>query len=287
MTTPDQTPTPPAGAAAAPPTPPPAAAPTAPPSGDSSPSDWTTGLNDDLKGYVQTKGFKDTASAIDSYRNLEKLMGAPKERLLKLPEKEDDPAWKDIYKRLGTPDTPDAYKVESKVGADPEFSKWAKSAFHEMGLTMKQAEGLASKFNEYSTGLTTKFQTDAQVKAQESAASLKKDWGLAHDQNVALAKKAAAAFGVTPDTIDQLEKQIGYAGVMKHFQAIGSKMGEDSFTSGDNTPSGFGVMSPEQAKSRISILRGDSEFVAKYAKGDATAKLEMDKLHAWAYPPQG
>src|SRR5690606_18358521 len=69
-------------------------------------TDWTSGFSDDLKGFVQNKGFKDPASVLDSYRNLEKLMGTPKERLLRLPENMDDAnAMGEIYTRLGRPQT--------------------------------------------------------------------------------------------------------------------------------------------------------------------------------------
>jgi len=48
--------------------------------------EWYAGIADEgLRGYVQTKGFKDPGALAESYRNLEKLQGVPQERLLKLP----------------------------------------------------------------------------------------------------------------------------------------------------------------------------------------------------------
>jgi len=241
--------------------------------------DWTTGLNEDLRGYVQNKGFKDPAAAIDSYRNLEKLMGVPKERLLKLPEKDDDPAWSEVHARLGRPASPDEYKID---GENKEFAKWAKETFHGLGLNKKQAEALFGKYNEFAKGHSTK-QMEAQVQqAQASEAALKKEWGAAYDQNVMTAKKAAMTFGLTKEVIDKLESAMGYAEVMKFMSTIGSKVGEDSFVASSSSSRGFGVMTPEQAKNRISGLKQDREFIAKLSQGNAEARAEWDRLNQWA-----
>jgi len=242
-------------------------------------TDWTSGLNEDLRGYVQNKGFKDPAAAIDSYRNLEKLMGVPKERLLKLPEKEDDPAWSEVHARLGRPASPDEYKID---GDNKDFAKWAKETFHGLGLNKKQAEALFGKYNEFAQGHATK-QMETQVQqAQASETSLRKEWGAAYDQNVMTAKKAAMTFGLTKEVIDKLESAMGYADVMKFMSTIGSKVGEDSFVASTSSNRGFGVMTPEQAKNRIAGLKQDREFISKLSQGNAEARAEWDRLNQWA-----
>lgn len=250
-----------------------AAAPAAP--------DWLSGLSDDAKGYVQNKGFKDPAAAIDSYRNLEKLMGVPKERLLKLPEKEDDPAWAEVHARLGKPATADEYKID---GENKEFAKWAKGTFHELGLSKKQAETLFGKYNEFAQGITAKQSQAMAEQLQASEASLKKEWGAAYDQNLMTAKKAAMAFGLTEDVINKLESAMGYDGVMKFMQSVGSKVGEDSFVTSGQSARGFGAMTPEQARNRIAALKQDKDFAIKLSNGNAEARGEWDRLNQWAMP---
>ena len=75
--------------------------------GAGAPADWTSGFNDELKGYVTSKGFKDPASVLESYRNSESLIGKLKgvgsDRIIGLPEKADAPEWKDNWNKLGTP----------------------------------------------------------------------------------------------------------------------------------------------------------------------------------------
>ena len=75
------------------------------------PTDWTTGLSDDLKGFVQNKGFKAPTDILESYRGLEKAMGAKAEHLIKLPENMDSPEGRAIWERLGAPKDAKDYKI--------------------------------------------------------------------------------------------------------------------------------------------------------------------------------
>lgn len=258
----------------------PPAAPAATPPAAS--SDWTSGFDADTKGYIQNKGFKDPGSVIESYRNFEKLMGAPKERILKVPEKaEDVEGWNGIYQKLGRPEKPEGYKFEMK---DQEFGKWAQGTFHELGLSESQAAKLVGKWNEYANGVSTKQQESYANKISQEGEALKKEWGAAYDQNIAQAKRAVQGLGLDGEKIDALEKVMGFAGVMKFVHSLGTKLGEDSFVSGDSKSGGFGAMTPEAAMNRINAIKADKSFVEKYLAGDLAARQEMERLHKFAYP---
>lgn len=245
--------------------------------------DWTATMAPDLKGYVQNKGFKDPASAIDSYRNLEKLMGAPKERLLRLPEKDDDAAgWGEIYNRLGRPTDAKGYDLKVPEGADPAFNEWAKSTFHEAGLTAKQAQLVNDKYNEFQNGTATAQKESYETKVADEERTLKKDWGTAYADNEKLAQKAARQFGITAEQVDKLEQTMGYASLMKFMHAIGSKVGEDSFVSASGKKSGFGNLTPEAAKNQIQTFMQDKSWVAKYTEGDREARGTMERLQIMA-----
>lgn len=253
--------------------------------GGASGSDWTTTLSTDHKGYVQNKGFKDPSMVLESYINLEKLVGVPKERLLKIPEKSDDPEWGNIYGRLGRPEKADLYSIPApKDGkGDPDFTNWAKSAFHEIGLSNAQAEKLSQKWNDYANGSQVKSDGETKAKFEAEATGLKKEWGAAFEQNTKIARQAAQAFGLDAETITKIEDQVGFSKVMKFMHAVGSKIGEDGFTVGGKS-SGFGVMTPAQALNKINDLRRDPGFVSRYTNGDHEAKTLMSKLHEYAYP---
>lgn len=250
--------------------------------------DWLNGLSDDARGFIQNKGFKGPSDLLDSYRGLEKLRGVPQERLLALPEKADDAdAMGKIYDRLGRPAKPEEYKLPEPKGAkaDEKFMEWAKGTFHKLGLSSQQAANLTAEWNNFSesmmSGQTQAFQ--AELAKQEG--QLKVEWGVDHDRNVAIAKKAAATFGISGEMIDQLESVMGFAGVMKHLHGIGSKLGEADFVDGGNGGGkNFGGMSANGAQARIKELTQDKGFMAKLMAQDTAAKDEWNKLHAAAYP---
>lgn len=247
--------------------------------------DWTSGLPEDVRGYVQSKGFKDPGSVVDSYRNLEKLMGAPKDRLLRLPDKEDAPEWNDIYARLGRPADPKEYKfdVPPELGGPDSFA-WAGPAFHKAGISKRQAETLMGEWKQHAEKQVGETRAQYQAKIDADVAGLKKEWGMAHDQNIAAAKIAAKQLGVTPEQIDQLESAMGFSGVIKMFHAIGTKTGEHSFVGQDTKGAGFGAMTPSEAQSRLSDKRRDPDYARKLQAGDADAKREWEMLHRFAYP---
>jgi hypothetical protein len=245
-------------------------------------TDWTASLNEDLKGYIQTKGFKDPASVVDSYRGLEKLIGV-KDKLLKLPDNDDQAAWNEVYDKLGRPKDPKDYKFELPKETNPEFESWARDNFHKLGLTKKQGEELLKGYVELNSNTVQKQEQAKQIDLKAQEDNLKKSWGHAFDQNVQMAKNAAAQFGFDAPTIDKLENAFGYEGAMKLLQTLGAKVGEASFVS-SNSPKGFGVLTPDQAKYEIAELKKDAGFIQKWSTGDREAKAKLEHLHKWAYP---
>lgn len=263
----------PPGAPAQPSTPP---APSAP-----APS-WTSGLSEEQRGYVELKGFKDPANVVDAYKNFEKLKGIPQERLLSLPEKADAPEWNAVYERLGKPAKKEDYKLPGSTGKDNDFSEWARNVFHEANLTGKQAEAVATKWDEFASAQQEKAQQAFVQKMQGEVDALKKEWGQAYGQQIETAKQAAKAFNIDGETVGQLESVLGHTKLMKFLSEIGSKIGEDNFVSGGK-PSGFGVMTPGAAKAKIEMLQSDKAWGAKYIAGDKDARQEFAHLHKMAY----
>ena len=249
-------------------------------------ADWTAGLNDDLKGFVGAKGFKDVGALADSYRNLEKLTGAGLDSLVKLPKADDAEAWNQVYDKLGRPKTAAEYDVKVPDGiGDPKFADWAKGVFHELGLTKSQGEKLAAKWNEHIGGLAKTQGETAAAAAQQAVTALKAEWGNAYDQNAQVVDRAAERLGMTSEHLQGLRQAMGPAGAMKFLHGLAVKLGEDSFVAGGGSGgNGFGVMTPAAAQAQIAELRRDAEFVKKYTAGDFDAKKRMGHLYAMAYP---
>jgi hypothetical protein len=256
---------------------PPAATPPA-----STATDWTSNLNPDMKGFVQNKGFKDPASVLESYVNLEKLIGA-KEKLIKLPDNMDDPAaLKEIFGKLGLPEKSDEYgfEIPKEPGDAQDFVKWAKDAFHESGLTKKQATTLAEKWTKFFTDAETNEATAYKSSIEAQQTSLKKEWGAAYEQKIAAGRSAASALGVTGEQVDALEKVMGFEATMKFMDRIGSKIMEPGFAPA-NPGSANGHLTPEQALNRKTSLMADADFRKRYLNGDTGAREEMERLHKY------
>lgn len=248
---------------------------------------WTDSFSPELKDYVSNKGFKDPKAVLDSYINLEKLRGVPQERLLKMPEDPADAGWNEVYQKLGKPLTPEEYGLRAEEGGDSSFVDWAKGTFHELNLTKSQAQSLVQKFGEFAKNRSASQEAGFVEKLKSQEMDLKKEWGAAYHQNVANAQAAARAFDIPGEAIDALEKVMGFDGVMKFMNNIGSKIGEAAFHSGGPSK-GFGqdgdILTPSQARAKIDALKRDSDFTQKYLAGDPNAKERLTRLHKMAYP---
>ncbi len=253
------------------------------------PSDWTTGLNDDTRGYVQNKGFKDPGAVLDSYRNLEKLMGLPAENVLKLPVKDDDvDGWNKVHAKLGRPEKADEYQIAMpEKGGDPAFAKWAKEQFHGLGLSKKQGETLAAKWTEFMGGQVQAQTADLAAKGQAAESGLKKEWGAAYEQNMAMVERAANTLGMDDKVLHAFRDSMGGAEAAKFIHGLSQKLGEGKFVSGEGNQGFGGALTPSQAQQQLQSLRSDPDFVRRYTAGGSKEKAEMDRLHQFAYPSEG
>lgn len=249
--------------------------------------DWTSGFNDDIKGYVQNKGWKGPDGLIESYRGMEKLLGAGPENLIKIPAGDNAAEVHTAFSKLGKPEKADMYNLPApKEGAaDKDFMAWAKNAFHNSNLTAKQAEQLVTQWNDFQ-GTTSKAQQElVAAKVADEGKALRREWGAAYDQNAAMAENAAKTFGVKPEVVEALKSKMGHSEVIKMFHTIAQGLGEDRFVNGTGAKGSF-VNTPEQAKSKIGELMKDQAWSAKYLAGDRAAREEFDTLSKHAFPEE-
>lgn len=245
---------------------------------------WFDSFPEEIKGVAQLKGWQSPADAIQSYSNLEKLMGADKAgRGVVMPKEDAAPEeWGKFYDRLGRPQSPDQYKLPVPDGDTGEFAKVAASKFHELGITAKQAESLAEWWNANSQqmqqGQLAALAQNSEVEMQ----ALQGEWGKEFDANIESARRATRQFGVEAQTLEKIEGAIGTKEMLKLFSSIGKGLGEDAYVDGGKS-GGFG-MSPEAARVRIGQLKSDPEWSSKYLSGNADAKAELERLMRSAYP---
>jgi len=245
---------------------------------------WQETLPEDIRGIVENKGWQSPEDAVQSYANLEKMLGADKAgRGLVMP-KEDagSEEWSEFYDRLGRPKSPDEYQIPVPENETGEFASVAKQKFHELGLTTKQAEGLAEWWNNQSTEMQQQQMAKMEQNTDQQLEELKSEWGQKYDENIEAARRASRQFGLEEQTLNKIESALGTGEMLKLFANIGGGLSEDSFIDNQKA-AGFG-MSPEAARVRLNQLKGDPEWSAKYLQGNADAKAEMERLMQAAYP---
>ena len=255
---------------------------------------WYSGFDQDTVGWMENRGLTklDEKGALENtikgFRNAEKYVGVPHEKLLRIPDwdKSDQVELDQFFSKLGRPASPKEYNLPVPEGAPSEFADWAAGIFHEAGLNDRQGLKIAAKWNEYVSAMTQKEAESYQNAIAQQDKELKAEWGVAYEKEVTAAKKAAQGLGLKGEQIDALEKTLGFAGLMRMMANIGKKIGEDSFISSGSGNGNFGAMTPASARARITQLQGDKEWAAKYLSGNVQAQSEMESLMKMAYPSQ-
>lgn len=252
---------------------------------------WLDGLSPDIKGFVELKGFKDPGAIAESYRNLEKLHGVPKERLLKLPEKMDDEAgMAEVFNRLGRPEKPEGYELKPLEQQNKDLAAWLRKEAHGLGLTKTQAEKFAAAWvkqaSEALAAETKASETAAAESLQQQQAKLKEEWGAAFDQNSKQVADMKRALGMDEETSKLFDQALGVDVAAKFLHSIitkfGVQLGEDSFRGEGGGSNGFGILSPAAAAAKLDQLKGDQEWIQKWMNGSAEHREEFDRLTRWA-----
>ena len=251
---------------------------------------WTEGLGEDAQGYVENKGWSGAGQMLDSYRNLEKAMGAPADQIVQIPkDAEDTDGWNSVYSRMGRPETADGYKLsdtpvpDGAIDLTGDLKQWA----HEAGLSQTQTAILYDRYNGKLSELVKEQHQQGTEMVQAEEAALKKEWGSAWDENIAAATRFRQRFGIDGETIDKLEGALGLKGVLELTAKIGRGLGEHAMPTGSEEDSGNGLafgMTPGAAKAKIDELMLDKEFMGQYVDGRPQAVDRMTRLHSLAHP---
>lgn len=218
-----------------------------------------------------------------SYLEAQKLLGAPATELVRVPSKADDPAWATVHKRLGKPDTADAYVLKNKDGADFDkpFADAIRSAAFSLNLNSDAAQKFATEVAKISDGSRAEAQAQYDTKLAAEKQSLAASWGAHMETNKELARMGAKSLGLDAEMVTALEAVAGYAKLMTVLHGVGVRTSEGKLiTGGKGNGGGDGTvpMTREQASARKSELYNDNDFVTRFNKGDAAAIREMNAI---------
>lgn len=245
---------------------------------------YGTTIDPELKGWVDNKNFKDPVSALKSYKHAETLLGVPAELRLTLPKDQAAPGAMDpIFNRLGRPETPDKYSFKNLDAGpdgkplDHELDAWARKTLHPLGLTQAQAGGAYEAIKALMVEAVETETKEAELAVQAGIDGLKKEWGSEFDARAKVATEAIDKLGLTPETVAKLRDLVGHADIAKLFHAIGTKITDPKFVTGD-TPTPAPAMTVEGAMAKRAALMEDREFIRKATSGDVEANAQITAL---------
>jgi hypothetical protein len=166
-------------------------------------------------------------------------------------------------------------------GADPAFAKNAAAWFHEAGLSEKQGQNLAGKWNEHIANQMKAEQAAEQDSLRLEHAELQKEWGNvdspSYNVQKEFARRAAQSLGFKDDAITTLETVTGFSAVMKGLANLGKSLAEAT-GQGLNDGGNQFAMTPGQAVSKRAQLLADKEWGKRAMSASSKEFAELRRL---------
>ena len=199
--------------------------------------DFQSLIPEEYREEKSLQNFNKMDDFVKSYLHSQKLVGLDK---IAVPNKHaTDEDWKEVYKKLGSPETADAYKYS--LPEDHQVPEDTLKSFSEeavkLGLLPNQADGIMKYYNEViNQGLN-----DQNIKAEEarkiSEQELRQEFGPTFDNKITGAKNLATAT-LGADFLNNTMLADGSKlgdniQVVKAFANLSEKLSEDDIVKGD------------------------------------------------------
>jgi len=252
---------------------------------------WYQGVVDaDVLGGWQNKGYdlsdpvKVAVEAGKAARELERMVGVPKDQLLRLPANANDPtAWRPVYERLGAPKEAKDYdfanvKYTDGSELEPALIDGLRQAFHARGVSKEAAVDIAKAVVKVAETENANTATELEVKRNSEVARLDQLWGQKKNENMLTAMNGARRAGFTPEQVKAMEGAVGIDVVGEFFRKLGAATNEDTFVDGAKTSGS--PATAEAAKSRLNDLKSDADWTKRYLAGSAKEVREFKNLMA-------
>lgn len=283
------------------------AAPAAPATSIQGGGDWgamRSSLPEDLKGNPlldpfgegdQPSGFE---GLVREHISVQHLIGG--EKVARPTEKSSPEDWDRFFNQMGRPENAESYdfgdfQPPENVPWDGELQKGLVEDIHAAGLSNAQANQLmrayASRQAEaHEAALVTSNQAHESMED-----SLRNEWGLEYDANLALTMKAFnTAFGEGAGTVAEIQLPDGsllgdHPAFIRGFFELAGRMREDSFIEGSRSAQQRGF-NPKQALEELETIERDPNMRALIAMRDHSdperkvLMARMDALSKAAYP---
>lgn len=252
---------------------------------------WYDGADTETVGFIQSKGWHDkppaaaALEAVKSYREAQQFIGQSPDSIIKLPKDASDEAgWKAAYAKLGVPADAKDYDFSAVqqdgtpvTGAIVDYFREQAAA---LKLTKDGAVAYANAFLKHGSDKNAAEAAERTAKLEAEHKTLDANWGTNRAINLEIAKKGAEKLGFTPEDVNALEAAVGYAKTMEALRQFGTLTGEAAYIGGGLGPNKGGLMTNEQAVSRLAELKLDNAFQKRLFDGDSAANREFSSLCA-------
>ena len=216
---------------------------------------------------------------VKSYLHSQKLVGSEK---INVPNKyATDEDWKEVYKKLGTPENADGYKYdlpEDHRIEDDVLKNFSNEAV-KLGLMPHQAQGIMKYYNDVINKGMDDQTAQMKIAQEESEKELRKEYGATFDRQIQSAKNLAHATLGKEFINDTLLKDGSRLGdnpkVIKAFVSLANKLSEDTMVKGDQLPY---LTVPEINKQIATLQQEGSAYWDKRHPGHTEAVEEVAAL---------
>jgi hypothetical protein len=241
--------------------------------------DFQSLIPEEYREEKSLQNFNKMDDFVKSYLHSQKLVGLDK---IAVPNKHaTDEDWKEVYKKLGSPETADAYKYS--LPEDHQVPEDTLKSFSEeavkLGLLPNQADGIMKYYNDViNQGLN-----DQNIKADEarkvSEQELRQEFGPTFDNKITGAKNLATAT-LGADFLNNTMLADGSKlgdniQIVKAFANLSEKLSEDDIVKGD-TPEY--MTTNEITKQIASLQQKGSAYWDKKHPAHAIAVEEVASL---------
>jgi hypothetical protein len=237
---------------------------------------------------IVTKYKGDPTEIAKALIEVQDLIGPEK---IILPSKDaNEEEWnKRVWNRLGRPEKPELYalptdlKIPPELPVDEKMITNFKTAAHKYGLLPHQVAGMYKWFMEEQIAGFENMKTIGTTARNEAETKLRREWGAAFPQNVALGEKVLNSFGDAG--IIAFLKTNGLnndPAFIKFLAKIGEAFSEDQLI---GKPKGL-TMTPEEAQAEIKKITGDKNhpyWIENHAEHKAAVE-KMLALYAMVHP---
>ena len=233
----------------------------------------------EYKEEKSLQNFNKMDDFVKSYLHSQKMVGLDK---IPVPNKHaTDEDWKEVYKRLGSPEAADGYKYSLPEGhAVPEetLKSFSEEAV-KLGLLPNQADGIMKYYNEVINQGVTEQSVKAEEARSKAEQELRNEYGSTFDNKIKGAKNlATATLGeefLNTTILADGSKLGDNIQVVKAFANLSEKLSEDDIVKGDSTSY---LTTNEITKQIASLRQPGSAYWDKKHPAHAVAVEEVAAL---------